>query len=317
MAYTDRVVIIPIVGGRFRIAGAVCVGVAIIASAYFFRGSAAASPDLNDPKTFAVAVPQRIYQDEKDTDGDGIRDWLEELLGTNPLVSDASGSSSAPLAAVGSSTKPFVADTETKKFAVSFFNDVLKAHGGRNLSDQEEKAILDSSVGRFVSLSTSTLYTRNNIEISTTNDADSIKAYGNSLGAVILNDGKNSQKVDSELVILAQALQDDNERELTKLAPIKAGYALMITDVQKIPVPEALVNQHLLLLNSLEAIRADIEGFEKTFSDPLISYVRFKRYLSDAEGLGKAVDGVRTGLEHEHVVYDKSEPGQFFFSLRP
>lgn len=294
-----------------------CVGVAIIASGYFFRGSAVASADLNDPKTFAVAAPQRMYQDEKDTDGDGIRDWLEELIGTNPLVSDANGTSSAALPVAGSSTKPFVADNETKKFAVSFFDDVLKTHGGKDLSDEEKKAILDTSVGRFVSLSTSTLYTRNNIEISPTSDADSIKAYGNALGTVILTDGKNTSKSESELVVLAQALKDDDARELVKLAPIKAGYARMIADVVKVPVPESLINEQLLLLNSLEAIRADIEGFEKTFSDPLMSYVRFKRYMSDAEGLGKAVEGVRAGLEREHVVYEKTEPGQFFFSLRP
>lgn len=308
---------IPIVGGRFRIVGAGCVGVAIIASAYFFRGSAAASPDLNDPKTFAVAAPQRIYQDEKDTDGDGIRDWLEELIGTNPLVSDATSTPDTTLGNKKATTTSFIADTETKKFAVSFFNDVLKTHGGKDLSDQEKKAILDSSVGRFVSLSTSTLYTRNEIEITQKNDADSIKAYGNVLGAVILTDGKNDKKVDSEIIVLAQALKDDNARELSKLAPIKVGYAHIIADVQKVPVPEPLVNEHLLLLNSLEAIRADVEGFEKTFSDPLLSYVRFKRYMSDAEGLGKAVEGIRGGLEHEHVVYEKTEPGQFFFSLRP
>lgn len=316
MAYTDKAVTIPNVGGRFRIVGAVCVGVAIIASGYFLRGSAVASADLNDPKTFAVAVPQRVYQDEKDTDGDGIRDWLEELIGTNPLVSDAS-TTTPPLPVAGSSTKPFVADTETKKFAVSFFNDVLKTHGGKDLSDQEKKAILDSSVGRFVSLSTSTVYTRNDIEITQTNDASAIKVYGNALGQVILTAGKNTEKVDSELIVLAQALQDDNASELSKLAPIKAGYVRMLVGVRKIPVPESLVNQHLLLLNSLEAIRADVEGFEKTFSDPLLSYVRFKRYLSDAQGLAKAVEGVRAGLEQEHIVYDKTEPGQFFFSLRP
>jgi len=305
------------VGGRFRIAGAVCAGVAIIASGYFFRGSATASNDLNDPKTFAVAAPQRIYQDEKDTDGDGIRDWLEELIGTNPLVSDASSTASTTVASHPGTTTPFVADTETKKFAVSFFDDVLKAHGGKNLSDQEKKAILDSSVGRFVSLSTSTLLTRNDIEITQASDADSIKAYGNALGTVIVQDGKNDQKVESELVILAQALKDDNASELTKLAPIKAGYARMITDAEKVPVPEGLINEHLLFINSLEAVRADIEGFEKTFSDPLMSYVRFKRYISDTQGLGKAIEGVRTGLESAHVVYDKTEPGQFFFSLRP
>ena len=304
-------------GGRFRIVGAVCVGVAIIASAYFFRGSVAASTDLNDPKTFAVAAPQRMYQDEKDTDGDGIRDWLEELVGTNPLVSDASSTASTTLVGRTSTTIPFVADTETKKFAVSFFDDILKAHGGRNLSDQEKKAILDSSVGRFVSLSTSTLYTRNDVEITQSSDADSIKSYGNALGTVIIQDGKNDKKVDSELVILAQALKDDNASELQKLAPIKAGYARMIVDVQKVPVPEALAKEHLLFINSLEAVRTDIEGFEKTFSDPLMSYVRFKRYMSDAEGLAKAVDGVRVALEREHVVYEKTDPGQFFFTLRP
>ncbi len=301
-------------GGRFRIGVSLVVGFAIIASAYFLRGSATASTALEDPRALVAAVPQREYQDTKDSDGDGIRDWLEELIGTNPLVNDAS---STPTLQKKASTTPFVANTETKKFAISFFEDVLKTHGGKSLSDEEKKAILDSSTGKFVSLSTSTLFTRSDITILAEGDSENIRSYGNIVGASILAGGANTKKVEPELVILARALSSDDAKDLADLAIIKAGYANIIEHTLATPVPEPLINDHLLLLNSLEAVRADIEGFQKTFSDPLVSYVRFKRYLSDVKGLTTAIEGIRIILEREHTVYSKDEAGGFFFTLRP
>jgi hypothetical protein len=278
------------------------------------RNSATASNDLNDPRTFVAALPLREYQETKDQDGDGLRDWFEELAGSDPLLNDALATSSS---LASPSTTPFVADTETEKFAVSFFEEVLKSHGGKNLTEEETRAILDGSVRKFTALNSDELLTRANILISEANDAEAIRAYGNNAATPIVLHGNNAKGVASELVLLGTALQEDDPSYLRDLTFIREGYARIASDLALVIVPEPLIDEHLLLLNALRAVEADIAGFEKTFDDPLVAYVRFKRYTSDVEALSRAIDGVRAELERARTVYQNDEPGAFFFSLRP
>lgn len=104
---------------------------------------------------------------------------------------------------------------------------------------------------------------------------------------------------------------------LADLVVIQDGYDAMIARLLLVKVPEPLIDEHLLLLNSMQAIRDDVDGFMKAFDDPLIAFLRTKRYESDITGLSTAVEGIRTSLEKEHIVYGNIEAGSFFFSLRP
>jgi hypothetical protein len=53
------------------------------------------------------------------------------------------------------------------------------------------------------------------------------------------------------------------------------------------------------------------------FEDPVISFVRVKRYQDDANSLYYAIDNLRKKFEEQSLVYEKTEGGAFFFSLRP
>lgn len=301
-------------GGRFRIGASVLVGLVIIAGTYFLRNDVTASTDIEDPRTFVAALPQREYQETQDTDNDGLRDWLEELIGTDPNISNAS--STAPLTPKGSTT-PFIADTETEKFTISFFEEILKTHGGKNLSSDEKQAVFAKSMRQFSSLNTGTLYLRSNINISEAGNADDVRSYGNDAGGVIVEAGNNPKKVEPELVILGSALEADDAALLADLTIIHEGYTEMISRLLDVSVPEPLIDEHLLLINSMQAVADDIDGFEKAFDDPLVAYLRTKRYASDVKGLTDAIEGIRTTLEKERVVYRAGEAGSFFFSLRP
>lgn len=301
-------------GGRFRIGASLFLGLALIAGTYFLRESATASTDIEDPRAFVAALPLREYQETKDSDDDGLRDWLEELIGTNPEESNASSTDS--LVTKGSTT-PFVADTETEKFAVSFFEEVLQTHGGKNLSEEEKKAIYEKSLRQFSSLNTAKLYLRKDINITLDNNADSIRAYGNDAGRVIVEAGNNPKRVEAELIILGRALEAEDETMLRDLTVIQDGYDAMIARLLLVPVPESLIDEHLLLINSMQAIRDDVDGFMKAFDDPLVAFLRTKRYGSDIAGLTTAIEGIRTSLEKESIVYGNIENGSFFFSLRP
>lgn len=299
-------------GGRFSIGASVLVGIALVAGAYFLRGNATADTNLEDPRAFVAALPLREYQETKDTDGDGLRDWLEELIGTNAKVNDAL--KEATTTATGT---PFVADTETEKFAISFFEEVLSTHGGKDLTEEEKAAILQKSMREYRSLNTEVSYKRSDIIITEEQDAESVRSYGNAAGAVIVTYGSNPKNIESELVILGRALKEDDASLLSNLTVVREGYANIIRELLKVDVPEPLIDEHLLLLNSLQAVANDIAGFEKAFNDPLVAYLRTQRYESDVLGLVKALEDIRAQLEKNNIVYANDEAGNFFFSLRP
>ncbi len=285
----------------------------IVVSAYVFRGDATASTDLEDPRTFVAAVPLRKYQETKDTDGDGLRDWFEELTGTDPNENDAN----KPETALASpSTTPFTADTETERFAVSFFDSMLEANKD-GLTDNEEKAIVTKSLRNFKTLNEDTLYGRADIVIIEDASPEAIRAYGNAAATPIVEHGNNDKNVETELVLLGTALVEDDPSYLADLAYIEERYASMVEDLLLVPVPEPLIDEHLLLINSLQAMRDDVAAFRITFEDPVLCFVRFKRYTSDVQGLAKSIEQIRTELEKARVVYRNDEAGAFIFSLRP
>ena len=90
------------------------------------RTDAVADTNLEDPRAFIAQMPLREYRETIDSDGDGLRDWLEELTGTDPSLNDA-----VRIASTTASGTPFVADTETEKFALSFFEEMMNTHGGK------------------------------------------------------------------------------------------------------------------------------------------------------------------------------------------
>ena len=301
-------------GGRFRIGISLTVGVAILASAYFLRHNATADSTGTDPRDFVATPLLRQYQDNKDTDGDGMPDWLEELSGTDPRVNNTA---STRIATSTASTTKFVADTATKKFAVSFFENVLATHGGKDLTDQEKKAILDKSLQSFTALNQNTLYTRNDLRLGTLSDGETVRTYGNTLARAILSHNTKPKGVETELVILGRAVQKDDPALLKDLVIIKKNYMDMADAVRAVEVPPSAIESHLILINALRAIAEDIAGFELAISDPLVSYVRVKRYPSDVEAMAQGLIRTRKILEQESIVYQKDEAGAFFFSLRP
>jgi hypothetical protein len=301
-------------GGRFRVVLALVCGAFICAGAWFLKERVVASADLNNPRTFVAALPLRHYQDTPDTDGDGLKDWLEELLGSDPKVSDAGGNATPSTTTTGT---PFVPTTETEKFAVTFFDELLREHGGDGLNADQKKRIINTAVSRFSSVNRDTLFTRRDATIVDDQSEEAIHSYANSLGAVIIEGGANTQKIESEIVLVGTALAEDDPSYLADLPTIRAGYTSMVQNMQTLTVPEPMIEEHLILLNAFQAMVDNVRGFEKTFDDPLVSFARFKRYLDDVKAMSAGIQGVRNELERMNIIYNNSEPGSFFFSIRP
>ena len=124
---------------------------------------------------------------------------------------------------------------------------------------------------------------------------------------------KNRQVVnESELNILHEAITTDDASVLEKLDPTITAYERLLADALATPAPEELVNDHLLLVNSYQAILSDVKAMRFSFDDPLYGMVRTRRYESDILSLNTSLSHIYTYLYTAGVRYTGEEAGALF-----
>lgn len=282
----------------------ICIG--IIGSVFVISktGNSQTKTEKNDtPKENIDLLATIDKTSDVDTDGDGLKDWEESLIGTNPQLKDTDidgtsdgdevtqnrdpkkkgpndknvaqniGTSAGSLNTSGT--------TLTEQVSKEFFSRYIAAKQQNINVSQEEAALIAQSVIQNTYITpTIKLYTKKDITLNTDTSESSKKAYAQALSTAI---NKNSPKnIQNELVIFTQTLQNQKESDLLKLDIIIKGYRGIITDTLKIRVPSDTLANHLIYLNSLSAIMDDISYMRLIISDPIKAYAGFSNYQRDA-----------------------------------
>ena len=301
-------------GSRFRIGGSLVLAVLLIGTAFVLKNS---GPEKIAADNSVIAVtdnPIKQYVQTADTDGDGIRDWEEELRGTDPLVPNERATTTENEFTFNQSDEAFEPpETLTDQFALNFFEDFVRARGSEPLSATAQQALVTDAADSIANSVRDPLYTRADISISSENTLDTIRRYGNAVGKII----QSHTVTENEMVVLQRAMTTEDPEELKALAPIRQAYRGMIEEMLAVSAPSSVVEEHLDLINTFVLIENDIKAFEQVFDDPLLTLAYINRYPDDATGLYYAVDNMRTAFEQAGIVYTADESGIFFFSLRP
>lgn len=291
-----------------RVGGALIVGTVLILSAVVF-----AKPKASDPLAAAIVVADapRTYQETKDTDADGLRDWEEELYGTNPLVPDA------PIAPATTTedtreTLEDIPDTFTHRFAIDFFSDFFM-QGGADMDETAQGALLNQSVQEVINNTKDRFFTTADLTVASAEDLSSVREYGNNVAAILT---RYPVPEENEMLILERALQTDNGEELKKLEPILDSYKKTIRDLIALAVPPSLVNEHLNLLNAILAVHNDVVVMRNAFDDALPALIRVQRYQNDVDGLYIVLNNMYQALTKAGAVYRQEESGSFFLQFQ-
>lgn len=289
-----------------RIGGAIVLGIAVVAMAFYAR-----EDETNDVAAVnnvgAVAVvdtTSRHYIETVDSDGDGIMDWEEELQNKifdaipEPILLEDGDAGTTTF------TEP---ETFTEQFAQTFFQDFMQAKiDGTPPENQSE--LLAAAITSIEQHSQSRIYGRADI-IVIEGDTVSIREYGNKIADIISSYAIEKR---DEGAILAQALERNDPELLKELEPIREVYENAISETLLVPVPEVLIDRHLDILNTYQAVLADIGAMEEVFHDPLYTLARMKRYEDDARGLHNAFLNMNTELIRMGITYANDEPGVLF-----
>jgi hypothetical protein len=232
-----------------------------------------------------------------DTDGDGLNDNAEALLGQDPTIAE-------PVSTTSSSTANTVF-TPTDKLSQEILQKYVEMKQlGLEIDEDISSQIAESILVQDFS-DIKEAYTVEDIKIGTEN-LTGIKKYGNELGRALSVPRTGTYM---ELEIFAKLGTESVETYRNELLTLKNRYIKMRDAVISTPTPRTLAKAQSQIANSIGLFIDAIDGALAIDTDPIGSLTKIGRYTYGLQSLEAALLEVRAYLKSQGITYTPPESG--------
>ena len=274
------------------------VGIVLVSGAFYVGAS---DETIKGDITVVAKPPERNYIAPKDSDGDGISDWAEELIKDREEILSEFDQS-----------EPYVPpSTLTQKFSVKFFQDYLYSKGFGEYGDNKDE-LAAKAIEVLSHEAKDSVYTIDDIVLGSDDSQEALHQYGNRIAQIVIESSVPTKNNIAEMDILEQAMETKNEAKLAELDPIIEAYQKYFDETKLVTVPPSLVRQHIDLINVYSAVLKDLKAMRLVFEDPLLALLRVKRYPDDVGGMVYVYYNIDRVLRREGITYSSDEPGELF-----
>lgn len=313
-------------------AGAVLIGLA------FFLVASYIKKDRHDPTNSIVANPISSIQKntDVDTDNDGLKDWGEALWGTDAKNPDTDGDGTQDGQEVTERRNPIAKGpkdilsasdlvsknlnksssdslTKTDFLSQQFFAQVVTLKNQGKLNSQSMNELSQSFTTQLLQEAPEDTYVPADIRIQNDNSEASLKAYGNSLGALIKKYSRPDEE--NEITIINRALSTQDPLEMRKLIPIIDLYIQGGRDLLILRVPSHVAKNHMGILNSVVGMGNALVKIQSLFDDPLTGITAFGQYRQEASRLGSEIKILRDYFAENGVFFSNRDAGYILFRV--
>jgi hypothetical protein len=281
------------------------------------------SPQILAEKDASASTAALRQRSETDTDGDGLPDWQESLVGTDPLKADTDGDGTPdgaetyggrdPLAP-GAGNRTVAAETAgvrtptadltlTDRLGRSFFTKYAELRQTGLLDNPDlVNTLTNQVIGASIYGTNPSQYSMKDVRVSPLSDPVTLEIYGQSLNRVL--DEYSTAK--SEVVIARDACLTGNPEMLEEIDPIISNYQAMAEKLLAIPVPQPLAEAHLETINSLLTMKFVAESLRVSYVDPLRGIVGTDMYLRGVQRFVGALKMTNDYMQARAVSFDLS-----------
>ncbi len=287
-----------------KVIGACVIGFAMVAGAYVLSNFGKPSGTFQNAQIAQSqqAAPVRSAIVVTDENDNGIEDWRDEFVTTEPLV------------IANDDSTPYEAPTTlTGQMGVSFVQDIVRSRNyGPGGSDER---VIAQTISSLEQQTSQTIYDTPDIKMSHQTDGESVRAYANAVALAIIENNQTTS--DNELLVLQDILNRNDENKIEELHTLAELYRLTRDAIIEIPVPTTVAKEHLDLINTLHAVHHDILGMTLTFDDPVYSLLRLKRYEDDVLGMSTSLENMYLAFEPHAALFNPNDPAVFFTKFSP
>lgn len=282
------------------------------------------------PITATVTDDDLTNIQKTDSDGDGLADWEEILIGTDPKNADTDHDGTPDGKEVQLGRNPLVkgpndkisktasADltkttenlTATDKLGRDFFARYMQLRAmGISSDKQSQSEIVNESLRNGSVISRPKTYTSTEILIRSDNNKESVKKYINDAGAVFKRYSIHSR---NETIIAKEAIERKDSNVLKEIDPIIVSYRNTFNGLLKVEVPQAMTQMHVDLINSVNILLFVAEGLRKADVDPLLGIQATSMYIDGVQSFVVAYNGIKSYLTFLGITYVSDDGGSFF-----
>lgn len=304
----------------------------VAASTYKAKGPKKADPkDVFATNEVAIAPSVETKIAELDVDKDGLKDWEEQMAGTDPTKADTDGdgttdgeeirqgrdprkagpkdSLASETPAAGGASGPAKPETQTDIIAQQFFAEfVAMKRSGQTITDEQQQRLIQRLVEQgssAVELPKTYIYSDIRIIASS---PEALRMYGNAV-AIAISKNNTLQDAENELAILEEAVNRQDPALLAGLDPAIAAYQNIVRDLLAVKVPESAAPSHLRLVNGFSNAITRIKAFRNVFKDPALALSSIERYLDSSSDIMEGIRGISRTITDAGVRYAVDEPG--------
>jgi hypothetical protein len=230
----------------------------------------------------------------KDSNGNGIPDWEEELWGLNPTVLYTNGKSNAEIikekkAALGVTDPTAGTPTnQTDAIAQQLFSITTALSQNPNVSDATLQNVADQLGSSVNVAAVGNTYSLENIHTVTTTTA-SLQNYDKTVSTIISMSDLNQD----DITIIINAAQTGDYSELPQLAPIGVTYTTLAKELSAISVPIGVAQYHLDIINSFAGMATSftyLMQMQDNSTEALVGIALYKVYAIRGESAFNNLD---------------------------
>jgi hypothetical protein len=256
-----------------------------------------------------ITATNEIPGSNLDSDSDGMKDWEEILVGSDPKDPKSKVALNSSAQASTDLTKTKEPLTQTDLISRDFFARYMELRQLGSASDALSQAeIAGKTVGNIV-LPTPKSYVMADITTKPDNDKESIKQYGNEVATVFKKYAIQSR---NEAVIAKEALETENLEVLKEIDPIIASYKNIVNGLLLIRVPSGMETLHLDLINAMNGAVFISQVLRKVDVDPISGLQGVNLYLMASNRLSTSFSSIKSYFSYLGISYNTSEPGYLF-----
>ena len=264
---------------KYRIYTAIIVGIVMVSGALYYNLTH--EPPQADTGTSALQS-ERKHIAVVDSDNDGVPDWQDDLIDTEPIFLNATN------------TEPYVMpDTVTGQLVYQFTNDVTALDSLGLLSANKETLVRETILDLEKKTAAHKYAETDLTNIITTSDPEALQAYGNLVALTIVT---NKTSEENELEIFSRMTADNNPKHLEKLKVIEDQYTAIIDTLLTMDVPQQYIFEHLAIVNSFSELKQDVYGMQLFFDDPTYTSMRYRRFYGNVLGMASVLHDLYDAL---------------------
>ncbi len=245
---------------------------------------------------------------QQDIIGSTTTDWKKQFFdvtGSNTVINKTAAGQVA-------SDTPL---TLTAKVGRDFFARYIELKQN-NLDGNKDlvQGVIDQTIANAeVESSKARIYTQKDISIEDTTKTEAIHAYANTVAGIIITFGPKKNATD----IAYDAFNKNDLTMLSQIDAVVAAYKKISQALIATPVPKPLVQSHLDLINSINAMVEVSQALRNIEGDPMQSIVSLSRYVTVQGNILSALLSIQDYLNTNKITFIQTESGAFFSLLKP